>query len=149
MPSAVLILDLELVQGALVEALDEQTPDAGTGDEFHIVAGPVVEGSGHKDPTGIGRPDGEADARDRTALVILYGDDLRAEALPDLGVPTVVEPFEIPSGQAAELVVCHGVLLVSCVALQLYPSTASRTRFRAAFRLVATIGRIEFVISCR
>ena len=132
-PVAVLVFDLVLVQGLFAEPLDEQTPHARAGDEFHVVALPVVERAGDEDSTRVRRPDGEPHASDWPALIVVDGDNLRAEPLPDLGIAAVVEPLEIPTRESAELVVCH--VFSSKIGVW-PPNVPSSSRSRAVTRRV-------------
>jgi len=99
--------DVVLVHGALADALDEQRPHPGAGNQVHVVPGPPVEVPVDPHRVGVGGPDREAGAGDLTPLVVLDRHHVRTEAFPALRVTTLVEAFEVPAGQTTGHVVCH------------------------------------------
>ncbi len=113
LPSTVLMLDLVLVERALTDALNPQTPAAGARDQLHVVASPPVEVAYDLHALSIGGPHSEADAGQVAALVVMHRHHMGAKSLPEFCVAAAVEPFQIPTSQVPELVVSH-VNLPSC-----------------------------------
>ena len=109
-PLAVGAEDVELVAGARADVRDEQLPDAGRAELAHrvLAAVPVVEVRLDPHPARDGRPDRERGAGHVAERLVVV--DVRAEHLPQLLVPALVDQVQVDlaeGGQEAVGVVDH------------------------------------------
>ena len=108
-------LDLVLVDRALAQIRDEQLPDAGAAALAHRVrpAIPAVEVADHAHALGVGRPDGEDDARGAAVL-----DDVGAELLIRAEVVALVEKLQVEVAQDGQEAVRVATLAGQAVLVQ-------------------------------
>ena len=91
--------DVVLVEGPLVDALDEQRPHPSPGHQRERVTGPEVEVALDPDRLRVGRPDREPGSPDLAALIVGEGDHMGPEGPPARGVGACVERCEVLTSQ--------------------------------------------------
>ena len=105
-PDAVAAEDVVPVEGAVLDAGDEQFPDAAAAHRPHRMAGavPEVEVADHADTAGVRRPDGERRAGHRAGQRVVAA-DMGAEHLPQLLVPAFADEVEVHVAERRQVAV--------------------------------------------